>query len=165
MGNKLNQAILLLGSNLGNKEDNLKQAIALIENRTGRIINISDVYKSEPWGNAEQDEFVNQAILLQTSFAAVDLLQMLLNIELTMGRRREGKWGPRIIDIDILDYNGEVIQNEELICPHPYLPERMFALKPLQQLLPNWIHPILNKSVSELIANCNDENKVEAIEK
>lgn len=149
---KLNIAYILLGGNMGDKKKNLLIALSNIEEQIGKAIQKSSVYETEPWGNHNQPSFYNQVIAIETTLSAFELIQQLLNIELEMGRSREmqTKWEKRIIDIDILFYNEEVINTAMLIVPHPRLHERNFTLKPLLEIAPKLFHPVLKKSIQEL---------------
>ncbi|RYG05265.1 MAG: 2-amino-4-hydroxy-6-hydroxymethyldihydropteridine diphosphokinase [Chitinophagaceae bacterium] len=149
-------AYLLIGGNIGNRPENLSEAVRLIGERAGRIRAVSGIFETAPWGLAEQDSFLNQAIAVDTELAAEALLQILLAIELDMGRRRQTKNGPRVIDIDILFYGNETISSKDLTIPHPLLAERRFALVPLCDLIPDFIHPVLKLKLSELLEICPD---------
>lgn len=155
---KLNIAYILLGGNLGNKKKNLLTALSNIEEKIGKVIKQSSVYETEPWGNHDQPSFYNQVIAVETTLSPLDLIRELLNIELKMGRTRntQTKWEKRIIDIDILFYNEEVINTAMLIVPHPRLHERNFTLKPLLEIAPALFHPVLKKSIQELFNQSND---------
>ncbi len=157
---KLSKVALLLGGNLGNREENLKSAIVFIESQAGTLIKRSSIYKTAAWGIENQEDFLNQALLLETALVPHELLNVLLNIEKELGRIRDQKWGPRIIDIDILYIDDLVINDDDLKIPHPYLHERKFSLVPLEELSPDWIHPIFKKNISTLIAECKDQGKV-----
>lgn len=137
---------------MGDKKKNLLIALSNIEEQIGKAIQKSSVYETEPWGNHNQPSFYNQVIAIETTLSAFELIQQLLNIELEMGRSREmqTKWEKRIIDIDILFYNEEVINTAMLIVPHPRLHERNFTLKPLLEIAPKLFHPVLKKSIQEL---------------
>jgi len=130
-----NTVYISLGSNIGSKIDNINTAvdkIKLIENIT--ITNYSSLYLTKPWGYLEQDYFINQVVELKTDLSPLKLLHELQDIEIKMGRKRTKKWGPRIIDIDILLYGEKVVRCEELIIPHPHMRERLFVLIPLQEI-------------------------------
>lgn len=148
---------------MGDKRKNMETAIRLLQEQAGEVLSESSLYATEPWGLENQDDFVNQAVLISTQLQPDELLQKILSIELQMGRRREQKWGPRLIDIDILDYAGLILHTNDLTLPHPFLHERMFTLMPLKQVSPGWIHPVLNKNIDELIAGCPDKKSVEAL--
>ncbi len=143
------QAVLSLGSNLGDKAENLRKAVELIAkfsdiSKEGRVV------ETLPWGNENQENFLNQIIVIETDYQADMLLDKLLSIEIDMGRIRKEKWGPRIIDLDILFIENRVIESENLIVPHPFLHQREFILEPLLEIDPNIIHPKLKKTVREL---------------
>lgn len=151
---------LLLGSNLGEREENLQKALLLIDKEVGPIRKQSALYQTAPWGNPDQDDFLNQAILVDTEWPVNEVLIRILAIETQLGRERREKWGPRTIDIDILYYDQEMIDNEDLKIPHPYMQDRRFSLIPLQEICPEWIHPILHKTVNQMLADCTDRGEV-----
>lgn len=155
---------LLLGSNIGNKKSQLKRALKMIEKTVGRIIGQSSIYKTEAWGNEDQPEFYNMAVLIETTLNPQQLLHEILKVESKMGRVRKKKWEDRIIDIDILFYNDEVLDLPELHIPHPQLTERKFALTPLAELEPDWIHPVTGKNINTLLTECTDKLAVHLIE-
>jgi 2-amino-4-hydroxy-6-hydroxymethyldihydropteridine diphosphokinase len=148
---------LLLGTNLGDRNLYLNTAITLIENDISPVTAKSPVYETQSWGKTDQPDYLNQVILLQTTLSAQEILQRILKIETDMGRRREEKWGSRIIDIDILFYGNELINEPNLIVPHPELHNRRFTLEPLGILAPHLVHPLLNKTILELISNLKDD--------
>jgi 2-amino-4-hydroxy-6-hydroxymethyldihydropteridine diphosphokinase len=117
---------------------------------------LSSRYETAAWGFTEQPHFLNQAVLLQTHFLANDLMLAILNIEKAMGRERSIPLGPRIIDIDIIYFNEEIIDNISVTIPHPKMTARRFVLLPLVEIAPNYIHPILLKSNSVLLKECGD---------
>jgi 2-amino-4-hydroxy-6-hydroxymethyldihydropteridine diphosphokinase len=156
----MSNAYLLLGSNLGNRLQYLQQASVFTEQLCGAIIQWSAIYETEAWGIKEQNSFLNQAIQIQTLLEPQKLMQTLLSIEEKLGRKRIQKLGPRIIDIDILLLNDEVIKTPSLKVPHPYLPERRFALTPLAEIAGEIIHPILKESIKQLLIKCTDESDV-----
>lgn len=153
-------AYLLTGSNLGKREQFLQKSFEQISLRAGKSIAISSLYETAPWGKTDQPSFLNQAIQLETTLPPLDLLKVLLNIELELGRTREEKYGPRTIDIDILLYGNQVIQEPQLQIPHPQLAQRRFALLPLLELNPQLIHPSTGFSIKELLDQCSDEGLV-----
>lgn len=156
----MNQAHLLIGGNVGDTIKNLQQAIELLNRHCGTVIQQSSVYKTAPWGKADQQDFLNQAVLLLTPFSAKELMDLVLNVEATMGRKRAEKYGPRIVDIDILFFNDAIIREPGLIIPHPELQNRRFALVPLEEIASAFIHPVLCSSVHDLLLNCPDQLKV-----
>lgn len=146
-------AYLCLGSNSGDRLKSVEQAVSLINlAQNVKIIRTSALYETEPWGVKDQNWFINMAVEVKTDLNAQDLLVKCLNIEKTLGRDREKeqRWGERPIDIDIIFYDKEVINTELLTVPHPRMHQRAFVLVPLLELIPDFIHPVLNKSVSEL---------------
>ena len=156
----MSKAALLLGSNLGNRQENLSNALSFIEKNAGIIEKKSSLYQTAPWGMLDQDDFLNQAVLIKTSLPPQQLLKQLLDIEIMLGRERLEKWGPRIIDIDILYYDSEIIDEKDLKVPHPFLQERRFSLVPLNEISPDWVHPALHKSVNQMLADCLDRGEV-----
>ncbi|AMS28154.1 2-amino-4-hydroxy-6-hydroxymethyldihydropteridine pyrophosphokinase [Bacteroidetes bacterium UKL13-3] len=151
---------LLTGSNIGNSAQHLQQAKQFINERIGITVKSSSVYKTEPWGKKDQQDFLNQVLLVQTKLLAEDALIQLLQIEKEMGRNRLQKWEPRIIDIDILFYGDRIINTEKLIVPHPLLHERRFTLLPLAEIAAGYMHPVLHKTIEELLQSCNDTSAV-----
>lgn len=134
----MNRVYLSLGSNLGNREENLKKAIHLIsQNEDIKINRISSIYETEPIGFKEQDWFLNMVIEIETGLEPHVLLNYILNVERNMGRVREIKWGPRIIDIDILLYDDIEIKDRDLQIPHPRMLDRAFVLIPLVEINPD----------------------------
>jgi 2-amino-4-hydroxy-6-hydroxymethyldihydropteridine diphosphokinase len=159
----MNQAYILLGTNLGDKKANLQQAILSISANLISIVSYSGIYETAAWGNTNQDNFYNQVIEVNTELSATDLLQILLQIETQMGRVRNQKWEARIIDLDILYFNHEIIDTENLKVPHPYLHVRRFTLAPLVQITPEFLHPVFNKTNTALLENCSDNSEVKLV--
>ena len=160
----MNRVYIQLGSNLGDREGYLKQSQVMLIDEIGLIIKKSSIYESSPWGVENQGSFLNQVLLLETDVKPFDLLDIILNIEKEMGRVRIEKWGERIIDIDILFYNDEIIETNNLCIPHPYISKRRFVLSPLDEIAKNYIHPILHKTINKLLLECLDEEKVSVYE-
>lgn len=157
----MNTAYLILGGNIGNRLQNLQKALQLISKKAGLITETSDIFTTSAWGNTDQPDFLNQALCLQTPLTAVDLLETLISIEQLLGRVRDHqKWTERVIDIDILFYNTDIINTPDLKIPHPYLQERMFVLVPMAQLAPMFVHPALNKNIQTLLLECTDKLEV-----
>lgn len=151
-----NSAHLLLGTNLGNKFENLDKAKNLLQERVGFVQKESSIYETEAWGNTNQPSFLNKVVLIETSINPVDLLVKILKIEEDLGRIRFEKWGERIIDIDILYYNSIVITEDDLVIPHPEIENRRFTLEPLVEISPEFIHPTLKSTNQELLNQCPD---------
>jgi 2-amino-4-hydroxy-6-hydroxymethyldihydropteridine diphosphokinase len=153
-------AVILLGTNLGDKLSMLESAKKSIQNKIGDITKSSSIYETAAWGNTNQPSFLNCIVQVFTDFSPQILLEKLLNIEAEMGRIRLEKWAPRTIDLDILYYNNEVISNENLIIPHPQIQNRRFTLLPLFEILPDFIHPVLGISNLDLLSICEDSSEV-----
>ena len=149
-------AYLLLGSNMGQSKTLLSIAADHIQQKVGAILLKSAIYESEAWGKEDQDPFLNQVLLIESSLSASHLLHSLLQIELQMGRTRSIKWGARIIDIDILFYDAQQIQLDALTIPHPAIADRRFTLVPLHEIAPDFIHPLHHKSIKTLLLECQD---------
>ncbi|MDQ3071926.1 MAG: 2-amino-4-hydroxy-6-hydroxymethyldihydropteridine diphosphokinase [Bacteroidota bacterium] len=158
-----NRTILLMGSNLGDSKAMMGKARALLEKNIGEIMCLSSLYKTAAWGNKDQPAFINQAVLLVTGLGPLEIMHKILAIEEQLGRVREKKWDARIIDIDILSYNEEIIEEEGLIIPHPLLHNRRFSMIPMLEIAGNWQHPILKKSLRELLKDSEDACEVERL--
>ncbi|MBL0359360.1 MAG: 2-amino-4-hydroxy-6-hydroxymethyldihydropteridine diphosphokinase [Chitinophagaceae bacterium] len=152
----MNRTYLLLGSNIGNSKQQLNNAIKLIKKNIGKISRLSGLYVTAAWGNTNQPDFLNQVIIVDTKLSAVQTMQAILAIEKEMGRVRSVKNAPRIIDIDILFFNKHIIQEKTLTVPHPQLPNRRFVLVPLNELSPNFKHPVFQQTIHHLLKNCSD---------
>ncbi len=154
---------LSLGSNLGDKVGNIQQASSLLTNDGNlKLIRASAFYDTEPWGEKKQDWFLNAVLEISTKLSPIDLLKHCLNIEKIMGRVRDKnkKWAERIIDIDILFYENDIINKMDLIIPHPLLHKRAFVLVPLLELIADYKHPIFNKTIEELYELLEDPEDV-----
>ena len=155
------KAHIAIGSNLGSPLENCATAITAIRSHPDiTFIAASSFYETEPVGVTDQDWFVNAVIWVETSLKPIGLLQALLRIEKDMGRIRKEKWGPRIIDLDILFYGNCVLNYPELIIPHPEICERNFVLAPLAEIAGDFIHPSLKKSVSSLLKDLGNKSQV-----
>ena len=156
-------AFLSLGSNKGDRLSNIQQAVSFLSNDNSvEIAATSSFYETEPWGKKNQPWFVNAVIAIRTELSPVELLRICQNIELKLGRNRtnEEHWGERSMDIDILFYDELVLSNEILTIPHKYVHERAFALVPMLEIKPNYIHPVLNKTILQLHEELNDPEDV-----
>ena len=147
---------LLLGTNLGDRLENLKKAAEILESMNLSIVDYSSVYESAPWGKEDQPWFLNMVLRIDTIMPPEKLLDACLETEKRMGRVREIKLGERIIDVDILYYDNEIINEENLIIPHPGIPSRQFTLIPLVEISPDEVHPSLVKSNTQLLEKCKD---------
>jgi 2-amino-4-hydroxy-6-hydroxymethyldihydropteridine diphosphokinase len=160
----MNTAFILTGSNLGDRAGNLSHARDAITKQCGEVSNQSHLYETAAWGNEDQPAFLNQALELHTELTARQLIRKLLKIEKTMGRTREVRYGPRLIDIDILLFNDEIHRYELLKLPHPEMHRRRFALVPLAEIAPVIIHPELKMTIRELLEACPDPLPVKKYE-
>lgn len=153
----MNKVFLITGGNIGNREKNLGTAAALIEKYIGKIIRSSKIYETDAWGITDQPTFYNQVLIIESKYSAGEVMHNILEIEEKMGRIRSIKNAARIIDIDILFFNDEIIDEPNLIIPHTEISNRRFVLIPLNELAPEMIHPVLKKSIHELLSTCKDE--------
>lgn len=162
MGLDLKKAYLLLGSNLGNREQYLSNAIDAINKNVGSIYLKSSIYETEAWGKTDQPGFLNLAIAIETRLTPIQLLESVLSIEAELGRVRHEKWGARMIDIDIIFYEDQIVNDENiLIIPHPEMQNRKFVLEPLAEIAPNFIHPIFKRSILQMLKTLCDPLAVE----
>ncbi len=145
-------AHISIGSNLGNREENCLTAIRLLSDAGITLRRQSSMYETEPWGVEGQPRFINMAIEIQTDQTPMELLHSLKEIEKNLGRTETPRWGPRTIDLDILFYEDVVIEADALKIPHPHMNEREFVLKPLAEIAPEKVHPVLKKTVRELLS-------------
>lgn len=154
--------ILLLGSNLNNRLQLLRKAKIQIQAKIGRIIKESSIYESEPWGFKDNNIFLNQVIIIDSSQSPGEILSNIHQIEEKLGRKRKKTTGyeSRTIDIDILFFGDKIIKTEQLTIPHKQLHKRKFTLLPLQELEPEMIHPVLKKSITDLTHDCADSSAV-----
>ncbi len=159
----MSTAYLLLGTNLGDKEQNLSNAVRSLK-KLGRVKKLSPIYETEPWGFADERNFFNMALSLETQLNPFELLAEILRIEISIGRsRQEKQWVAREIDIDIIFYDDMVVDEENLVIPHPHLKNRKFALVPLTEIAPGLIHPLYRKTLKQLLSECPDESEVELL--
>ena len=156
----MNIVFLQLGSNLGDRELLLREALILIKKKIGLVVDISKIYESTAWGVEKQRDYLNQIIKVETKLLASEVLSVILIIEEKLGRVRVKKWGARLIDIDILFYNNEIINTPSLCVPHKYMHKRMFVLVPLNEIAAEKIHPIYNKTIEFLMKECRDTELV-----
>lgn len=145
---------------MGNSKSRLIKATLQIEKNIGNVTRQSSLYATAAWGNTNQPDFLNQVIIVETKLSALHTMETILSIEKKMGRIRTLKNAPRIIDIDILFFNKEIIDQKYLIIPHPQIQNRRFVLVPLNQLSPNLRHPVLKKTVHQLLTHCPDNLNV-----
>jgi 2-amino-4-hydroxy-6-hydroxymethyldihydropteridine diphosphokinase len=159
----MNNVYLLLGSNLGDRNLFLQKAIQHIAAQVTPVIKQSSIYETQSWGKTDAPDYLNQVILLQTDIPAQIILEKILGIEIMLGRKREEKWGSRTIDIDILFYDDEIINEDNLKIPHPELHKRRFTLEPLSEIAPDFIHPILKENILQLKKGLKDSLVVKKV--
>lgn len=159
----MNSAYLLIGGNLGNRIENLTKAISAIEKGIGKIIKVSTIYQTASWGITDQPDFLNQVLLVTTKFSAAETMQIILSVENKMGRIRTLKNASRIIDIDILFFNDEIINSRLLTIPHPEIQNRKFVLIPLNEIAPQLLHPVFKQSIQNLLSTSKDKLEVKPL--
>lgn len=147
----MNHIFLALGSNLGDRLNNLQRALDMLSPKV-QVLNQSPIYETEPWGYLEQPNFLNQVIEAETSLSPTTLLEFLKATEAKLGRKPTLRYGPRLIDIDLLFYNALIFNSPELTVPHPRLHQRAFVLVPLVDIAPDFVHPNYQKTVKELLS-------------
>lgn len=153
--NRMLTVYIGIGSNLGDREENCLRAVKLLSEDGLIIRKQSSLYETEPWGLKDQPGFINMAIEAETGLEPLKLLELLKNIEKQMGRNESVRWGPRVIDLDILFYNALVMDTPEFRIPHPLMHERDFVLRPLAEIAPEKEHPVLKKTVREMLSGLN----------
>jgi 2-amino-4-hydroxy-6-hydroxymethyldihydropteridine diphosphokinase len=148
-------AYIGLGSNIGDKKANCLKAVELLQ-QFARVVRVSSLYITEAVGYKEQEDFINAVVAIETDQAPQDLLRSCHAIEDSMGRKRTVRWGPRTVDLDILLYGDEVVNQPDLIIPHPLMAARKFVLVPLVEIAPDVVHPVISKSAARLLADLKD---------
>jgi 2-amino-4-hydroxy-6-hydroxymethyldihydropteridine diphosphokinase len=157
----MSQLLLGLGSNEGNRMDFLASAIKQIGLRVGKVIRLSSVYETQPWGFNHESQFLNQVAEVETTLSPGETIKTLLIIEKELGRcRQTNGYAARTIDIDILFFDQQIIHSDNLIVPHPHIAQRRFVLEPLSEIVPHFVHPLLQKSIEVLLKECLDNGKV-----
>ena len=159
----MNRIYLLLGSNMGDSRMQLSIAIKNIFDEIGEVVGSSALYSTQAWGNTDQPDFLNQVVIVETKLSAQQVLSTILKIEGLMGRVRTIKNAPRVIDIDILFFNEEIIHQTNLTVPHPEIENRRFVLVPLNQLSPDLLHPVSKMNMHTLLLNCPDMLEVKEV--
>ena len=157
----MNKVYLGLGTNLGDRKRNLREAIEQIGEHIGKVLNSSSVYETAPWGFDAENDFLNMAAEVETGLSPTDLLKKIFEIESKLGRERtQDRYSSRIIDIDILFYDDLIVDQKGLKIPHRLIHERRFVLVPLCEIAPDLIHPMLKKSIRVLLEECRDRTKI-----
>jgi 2-amino-4-hydroxy-6-hydroxymethyldihydropteridine diphosphokinase len=157
----MSKVFLGIGTNLGDREKNLREAIVKIEEHIGSVLKSSSVYETPPWGFDSENDFLNMVIEVETSHSPSELLKVILKIESMLGRERDqDRYSSRVIDIDILFYDDLVFEEKGLKIPHRLMHERKFVLVPLCEIAPDILHPVLKKSISSLLHACRDRSKI-----
>jgi 2-amino-4-hydroxy-6-hydroxymethyldihydropteridine diphosphokinase len=159
----MNKAYLLTGGNEGDRYLNMQQARTNIEHICGQLLQVSSLYETAPWGKTDQADFLNQVLLVETKLNPRELLNAVFQIEAKGGRIRTIKNAPRTIDIDILFYNQLILEEPGLSIPHPRIAYRRFVLEPLNEISPGFEHPVLKKTIHQLLLECTDELAVKKI--
>ena len=144
-------AYIGIGSNVGNRRYHCLKAVELLEQSGQTVSKISSLYETEPWGVKDQPLFINMAVEIETGFPPKKLLALLKKIEKKMGRKKTVRWGPRVIDLDILFYDDLTLNDDDLVIPHPFMHTRAFVLEPLSEIAPEKVHPVLRKKVAALL--------------
>lgn len=161
----MKQTVLLLGSNIDNRLSLLARASSLIIAQIGQLVAASSIYESDPWGYDSKNPFLNQVVIIKTSYSPEKVLETCLSIEAQLGRIRNenGAYTDRNIDIDILLYEELIICNENLEIPHPRMHQRRFCMEPLVEIAPNWFVPTFQKTTSQVLALCSDLSKISTL--
>ena len=159
----MNRMYLLLGSNMGDSKAQLRHARSRISKKLGKIVRSSALYQTAAWGKTDQPDFLNQVLIVDTPKNAAESIEIILQVEKEMGRIRTTKNAARIIDIDILYFNKDIIELPHLQVPHPALAQRRFVLTPLNELSPLFMHPVLKKNNHQLLLACPDSLNVKKI--
>lgn len=155
---------LLLGSNIGNSKSYIEKAKFMLSQFVGEDLEESSIYRTEPWGEKDQSYFLNQVIVIDSDIEPNDVMNTIERIEKLLGKRKETRYGPRTIDIDVLLCDDQIIDNKNLIVPHPRMHKRAFTLIPLAEISDSILHPKLDKTIAELLVECGDTSEVSKVQ-
>lgn len=158
------EVYLSLGSNVGDRKKNLRDAEKFIQAHIGQIAKESSDYLTPPWGKTDQDSFYNNVLLVNSYLNPMQIMRRIDKIELLLGKSKIEKWGPRKIDIDMLFYDQKIIKNENLEIPHPHLHERNFVLVPLKEISGDFVHPVLLKTIEEIYLSTPDQSQIQKLD-
>nr|HPE78332.1 2-amino-4-hydroxy-6-hydroxymethyldihydropteridine diphosphokinase [Draconibacterium sp.] len=161
----MHKIFLGIGGNIGNKADNFNKVYTFIKNKLGEIVKSSSVYETPPWGFTADDNFWNQVLIVESQLSPTEVLHKITEIENSFGRQRgTGKYNSREMDIDILYYDDLFTETETLIIPHPRIQQRKFVLVPLNEIAPDFKHPLLRLTSFQMLENCRDESVILKLE-
>jgi 2-amino-4-hydroxy-6-hydroxymethyldihydropteridine diphosphokinase len=159
----MNELVLVLGGNIGDRFHYLEKCVEMLEKRIGNIKKQSSIYETAPWGTSEQQDYLNQALVIETELSPFECLEKCLQIENELDRKRTVRWGERTIDVDMIFYNNLIINTKNLELPHPRYHLRNFVLVPLLEIIPNKTCPELDLKISEIAKNCKDPLPVKKV--
>ncbi|GAB3651153.1 2-amino-4-hydroxy-6-hydroxymethyldihydropteridine diphosphokinase [Echinicola sediminis] len=156
----MEQVVLLIGGNMGDREGLMEQALE----KLGKHFDLtkkSALYETEAWGGESSGNYLNRALVVETAHSPMQVLDLCQKVEKELGRKRDRKWGDRTMDIDIIFYGDRVIRTDRLKVPHPLMGERRFVLLPIVEILPDFVHPLLQKDMKGMLTDCLDPSKVQ----
>lgn len=156
----MGKLVVIIGGNIGDRLMYIRKASQLLENRIGKLTAVSSIYETAAWGGNSEGDYLNQVLLIESEESASVILERIWQIEAQCDRKRDTKWGDRTMDIDILYFGNEVIDTPNLQIPHPEIANRKFVLEPLSEIIPDFIHPVLKKTQTELLLVCKDQSWV-----
>ncbi len=157
------KVVLSLGSNIGNRMENIRASETLIATAIGDVVSKSSYYETAPWGKLDQDGFINSVLVVKTDDMPSELMVKIHEIEQSLGRQKIEHWGPRVIDIDIIFYSNWIVHKEDLVIPHPHIQDRNFVMRPILDIEKNIMHPKLNKTIEELYLDSPDQSEVQKL--
>lgn len=161
----MDKVVLIIGGNLGNRRALIDEAIKMLILYFGVPDASSSIFETAAWGGKSVGNYLNQVLIFKTADSPENVMNRILEIEVNMGRKRDVKWGDRLMDIDILYFGNKIIKHPDLVIPHPYIQERRFVLEPLNEIIPDFLHPLFAKSQQELLESCTDNSEVVVFEK